>query len=77
MKQLTVQIPDSYLPEFIEFLNKIPNASILYESDYTITPELLAILNKVSALDNSKFYTIEESNKRLQIKYDHKRNMHQ
>jgi hypothetical protein len=69
MKQLTVNIPDSYLPAFIEYFNNIPQASVLNESDFIITSEILATLDKSSAIDNSQYYTVEESNKLLRAKH--------
>lgn len=69
MKQLTVNIPDNYFPKVIEFISHIPEASILNESDFIVTPEILSILDESHALDNSKFYSLDESNKLLKDKY--------
>jgi hypothetical protein len=69
MKQLTVNIPDNYIPEVIEYFSQIPEASILSESDFIITPEILTILDESHSIENSKYYTLDESNKLLKAKY--------
>ena len=69
MKQLTVTIPDNYMQAVIDYFSRIPNASILTESEFVITPDMLATLDKSSAIDNASYLTIEESNKLLKEKF--------
>ncbi len=69
MKQLTINIPDKFIPDFIEYFSHIPEASILNESEFMITPEMVAILDKSHSIDNSKYLTIEESNRLLKLKH--------
>ena len=69
MKQITVNIPDNYMPEVLEYFSHIPEASILNESDFIITPKILSILDESHAVENSKYYTLDESNKLLTAKY--------
>jgi hypothetical protein len=69
MKQLTVNIPDNYIPAVIEYFSHIPEASILSESDFIITPGILSILDESHSIENSKYYTLDESNKLLKTKY--------
>jgi hypothetical protein len=69
MKQITVNIPDSYITEVKEYFSHIPEASILNESDFIITPEILSILDESHSIDNSKYYTLDESNRLLREKY--------
>jgi hypothetical protein len=69
MKQLTINIPDNYIPDFIEYFSHIPDASILYESEFIITPEMVSILDKSHSIDNTKYLTIEESNRLLKLKH--------
>ena len=69
MKQLTINILDNYIPEFIEYFSHIPEASILNESEFVITQEMVNILDKSHAIDNSKFLSLEESNRRIKLKH--------
>lgn len=69
MKQLTINIPDSYVSDFIEYFSHIPDASIINESDFVLTPEMLNILDKSHSIENSKFLSIEDSNRMLKSKY--------
>lgn len=68
MKQLTIKIADNYIPDSIEYFSHIPNASILNESEFMITPEMVNILDKSHSIDNTKYLTMEESSRLLKLK---------
>ena len=65
MKQLTINIPDYYFATFMEYLKKIPEASLLHESTFVLTEEHLRILNNSSSLPEENCFSREESNLKL------------
>ena len=68
MKQLTINIPDMYVSDFIEYFSHIPNASIINASDFVLTPEMLTILDESHSIENSKFLSIDDSNQMLKLR---------
>lgn len=69
MKQLTVNIPDSFIPEFMEYFNRIPEASIVTESDFVITTQMLLILDESHGLPDDAYLSKEASNQELKEKH--------
>jgi len=65
MKQLTINIPDYYYKTFMEFFKRIPEASLLNESDYVMDEKTLSILDARKKTPLEKYLTREESNKKL------------
>ncbi len=69
MKQLTVNIPDNFISSFMEYFNQIPNAYIVKETDFLITPEMLEILDESHNTPNELYITKDESNRLIKEKY--------
>ena len=65
MKQLTINIPDYYYVAFMEYFSHIPEATLLNESNFTLTKEHIRILDKSSATPDSDCMTKNDSNNLL------------
>ena len=70
MKQLTINIPDHSYKAFMEYFNRIPEATVLNEtSSFILEQKHLDILDRRQKMGVENCLTREESNSKLKEKY--------
>ncbi|MBP6456503.1 MAG: hypothetical protein KA275_07225 [Chitinophagaceae bacterium] len=69
MKQVLLNIPEAYENELKQYIDNIPNATIVNQSDFFINQEVLNILDESSQMPIHQSITKETSNRLLKDKY--------
>lgn len=68
MKQLTVNVPDHSYTSFLEYIKNIPEASLIFESNFILSKNHLDQLEKSSNFLYEDCLTRAESNEKLKKK---------
>ena len=65
MRQLTINIPEYYYKAFMDYFKRIPEATLLNDSEVVVDEKLLQILDERQKMPDELYLTREESNHKL------------
>ena len=68
MKQLTVNVPDHFYASFLEYIKNIPEASLIFESNFILSKNHMEQLEKSSKFLDEECLTRAESIEKLKRK---------
>lgn len=68
MKEITLKIPDSNFPFFMELINKL-GFEVTQKEDFVFTKEMKDVIDRRLAEDKSTYVPAKESLKKIRNKY--------
>lgn len=68
MKEITLKIPDSNFPFFMELINKL-GFEVTQKQDFALTQEMKNVLDERLAEDKSTYKPAKESLNKIRAKY--------